>query len=101
MPATVLPSFADARIQGISLRSPLTPLQHDLVTADLALSCAMEMYNYSRGFVVVVRYPDGTFATEDDSHHVPRLQPPYRAFGRDQPLEVPTLRYLLHVLVRP
>lgn len=99
MPAPVLPSFADTRIQGVRLRSPLTPFQHDLVTADLALSCAMEMYNYTRYFVVVVRFPDGKLATEDDTRLIPQLRPPVRAFGRNEPLDVPTLRYLLHILV--
>lgn len=99
MPTPVLPSFADTRIQGVRLRLPLTTFQQDLVTADLALSCAMEMYNYTRYFVAVVRLPDGTLATEDDTRLIPQLQPPVHAFGRHEPLDVPTLRYLLHTLV--
>lgn len=101
MPATVLPSFADTRIEGATLRSPLTPIQHELVSAELALSCAMEMYQYSRHFVAVTRYPDGTLGTEDDFNLVPKLVPGYYHFGVGEPLDAPTLRYLLYTVVRP
>lgn len=99
MPAIFLPPFADTRIADVPLLNSPSPVELECVKAELALGTALEMYNFSRVFVIVTRSETGELSTTDDTYFISAMHPPVRDFGKGEEVDVPTLRYLIHVLV--
>lgn len=100
MAQTTFPSFCELRFRNLHASFATIPsTTASMIEGELATLSALDLYGVHRGFVMVDRQADGKLGLEDLRETAWQVARNID-FGRDAgDLEVPTLRYMLHVLV--